>query len=77
MISTIHCGVSGYFDHTVSPNDEERRKGYITRHKANEHCSDPVSVGALSRYIYMLWEKPSLATLPLHNMLNMFRLTKY
>ena len=38
--------------------DEERKKRYIDRHKARENWSDPMTAGALSRYI--LWNKPTL-----------------
>ena len=60
LIKTVHFGATGYLDYTISPHDEERRNIYITRHKANESWNNPMSAGALSRYI--LWEYPSLTT---------------
>lgn len=49
----VSFGAAGYEDFTIH-NDNERRLRYIARHKANEDWSDPLSPGALSRYI--LWE---------------------
>ena len=54
---TIHFGASGYSDF-LKHKDEERKKRYIDRHKARENWSDPMTAGALSRYI--LWNKPTL-----------------
>ena len=54
---TIHFGASGYSDF-LKHKDEERKKRYIDRHKARENWSDPMTAGALSRFI--LWNKPTL-----------------
>jgi len=54
---TVHFGASGYSDF-LKHKDEERKKRYIDRHKARENWSDPMTAGALSRYI--LWNKPTL-----------------
>ena len=43
----------------MPPHDKAKRKQYISRHRNNENWNDPMSVGALSRYI--LWEYPSLS----------------
>ena len=59
-IKTAHFGAVGYPDYTVPPHDKERRNRYITRHRSNETWSNPMTAGALSRYI--LWEYPSLPT---------------
>jgi len=59
LVKTVHFGATGYPDYTISPHDEEMRKN-ITRHKSNESWNNPMSAGALSRYI--LWEYPSLTT---------------
>ena len=74
LIKTTHFGASGYPDYTVPPHDEERRKRYISRHKSNESWNDPMSAGALSRYI--LWEYPSLST-AFHQYAKRFRLKQY
>ena len=54
---TVHFGAAGYSDF-LKHRDEERKKRYIDRHKARENWSDPMTAGALSRYI--LWNKPTL-----------------
>jgi hypothetical protein len=54
---TTHFGAAGMSDFTIH-KDEERKKRYILRHKANENFNDPTSAGALSRWI--LWNLPSL-----------------
>lgn len=54
---TTHFGASGMSDYTKH-KDPERKKDYISRHSARENWNDPVSAGALSRWI--LWNKPSL-----------------
>jgi len=54
---TVHFGASGYSDF-LKHKDEERKKRYIDRHKARENWSDPMTAGALSRFI--LWNKPTL-----------------
>lgn len=38
---------------------EKMRNAYIARHKVNENWSNPLSAGALSRYV--LWEAPTIA----------------
>jgi len=48
----IHFGFKGgqtYLEH----NDKEKRKNYISRHKAGKEDWNVISAGALSRYI--LW----------------------
>ena len=54
---TTHFGAAGMSDFTIH-KDEERKKRYILRHKANEDFNDPTSAGALSRWV--LWNLPSL-----------------
>jgi hypothetical protein len=54
---TTHFGAAGMSDFTIH-KDEERKKRYILRHKANEDFNDPTTAGALSRWI--LWNLPSL-----------------
>jgi hypothetical protein len=54
---TIHFGAKDMSDFTKH-KDTERKKRYIKRHSANENWNDPMSAGALSRWI--LWNKPNL-----------------
>jgi hypothetical protein len=57
-IKTVHFGQSGASDYTKN-KDEERKKLYLARHKANENWDDYKSAGSLSRYI--LWNKTTLS----------------
>jgi hypothetical protein len=52
-----HFGAAGFEDFTTH-GDEERKKRYLDRHRANENWNDPKSAGALARWI--LWNKPTL-----------------
>jgi len=54
---TVHFGAAGMSDFTKH-RDEERKKRYIDRHKARENWRDPMTAGALSRFI--LWNKPTI-----------------
>ena len=56
-IKTVHFGANGYSDYTIH-KDPERKQRYIERHEKNENWNDPMSAGALSRYI--LWNKPTI-----------------
>ena len=53
----VHFGSAGMEDYTIHKDDERKRR-YIARHKANENWNNPVSAGALSRWI--LWNKASI-----------------
>ena len=53
---TIHFGSKGMDDFTKT-RDEEQKKRYLARHRANENWNKPDSPGALSRWI--LWNKPT------------------
>lgn len=53
----ISFGASGMSDFTKN-KDEDRKKLYIQRHQKREDWNNPVSAGALSRYV--LWNKPTL-----------------
>lgn len=48
----IHFGASGYSDYTLGASDGDRLN-YIARHRVAENWDDPLTAGALSRYI--LW----------------------
>jgi hypothetical protein len=53
----VYFGASGYTDYTTNHDDEKKRL-YLLRHRKNENWNDPISAGALSRWI--LWNKPTL-----------------
>jgi len=54
----ISFGASGYTDFTKAPHDEKKKELYIKRHQKRENFNDPLSKGALSRFV--LWSKPSI-----------------
>ena len=54
---TIHFGSAGMSDYTKH-KDIERKKRYEARHKKRENWNDPMTAGALSKWI--LWNKTSL-----------------
>lgn len=58
-ITRIPFGARGYEDMTTHKNGLRRLK-YIARHKTREDWKNPMSAGALSRWI--LWETPNLET---------------
>lgn len=53
----ISFGSEGMSDFTIH-KDKERKQRYLDRHKKNENWNDPMTAGALSRWI--LWNKPTL-----------------
>jgi hypothetical protein len=48
----VYFGSAGYQDYTTTASDGDR-ENYLSRHRPNENWDDPLSPGALSRYI--LW----------------------
>ena len=54
---TIHFGSKGMSDYTIH-KDIERMRRYEARHQKRENWNDPMTAGALSKWI--LWNKPSL-----------------
>jgi hypothetical protein len=56
---SVHFGSRGAADHTTTPQDKERKKRYLARHAKNENWNDPITAGALSRWI--LWNKSTLS----------------
>jgi hypothetical protein len=50
-------GAAGMSDYTKH-HDDERKQRYLNRHRDKENWNNPMSAGALSRYI--LWNKTSL-----------------
>jgi len=55
---TVSFGAKGYSDFTMHKN-EVRKQSYLARHKSTEDWSNPVTPGALSRWI--LWNKTTLS----------------
>lgn len=53
-IKTTHFGSAGMSDYTKH-GDDDRKKRYLDRHRANENWNDYKSAGSLSRWI--LWNK--------------------
>ncbi len=51
----VSFGAKGMEDFTIH-KDEKRKELYLKRHKKNEDWNDPMTAGALSRWI--LWNLP-------------------
>ena len=49
---TVAFGSAGMSDYTIN-KDKERRKRYLDRHRKRENWNNPMSAGALSKFI--LW----------------------
>jgi hypothetical protein len=58
---TIHFGQAGALDYTRHNRAvrEARKKAYDSRHRPTEDWSNPLSAGALSKFV--LWSKPTLS----------------
>ena len=56
-IKTTHFGGGGMSDYTKH-KDKERKNRYMSRHRTRENWYNPMTAGALSRWI--LWNKPTL-----------------
>ena len=54
---TIHFGDSRYDDYTTH-GSRSRKEDYIRRHAAREDFENPMTAGALSRWI--LWNKKTI-----------------
>jgi len=60
----VHFGSSPNKDFTIYYKTEGKAKAdkmrasYIARHRVNEKWNDPMTAGALSRYV--LWESPTI-----------------
>jgi len=56
----VSFGAKGYEDYTTSPANEReaKKKLYLARHKVREDWNDPMTPGALSRWV--LWNKTTL-----------------
>ena len=53
----VSFGAKGYTDYALS-KDDARKERYLNRHRARENWNDPLTPGALSRWI--LWNKKTL-----------------
>jgi len=53
----VRFGAAGYVDFTTT-GDEVKKELYLQRHKNREDWNNPLTAGALSRWI--LWNKPTL-----------------
>jgi len=56
-VKTTHFGAKNMSDFTIH-KDKERKQRYLDRHRKRENWNDPMTAGALSRWI--LWNKPTL-----------------
>ena len=56
-IRRVHFGSDKHENYTTHVN-ETRRNAYLKRHAKNENWDDPLTAGALSRWI--LWNKETL-----------------
>lgn len=54
----VSFGAAGMEDYTMH-HDPVRQQRYLARHASREHWNDPMSAGALSRYV--LWSSQSFA----------------
>lgn len=54
---TVHFGSMGYGDFTTT-KDKEKKIRYLARHRVRENWDNPITAGALSRWI--LWNKPTI-----------------
>lgn len=55
---TVKFGSYGMSDYTIH-KDKDRKENYIKRHEKREDWENPLTAGALSRWI--LWNKESLS----------------
>ena len=53
---TVHFGAAGMSDYTLH-RDPKRKQRYMARHSVREDWDDPLTAGALSRWV--LWNKPT------------------
>lgn len=70
-VKTVPFGLLGASDFTKH-KDEEVKRNYILRHRVRENWNDPMTAGALSRWI--LWNKTSLKA-SIKDYLKRFKLT--
>ena len=56
-LKVVQFGSKGMDDYTIT-GDKLQRTRYLNRHRKRENWNDPMTAGALSRWI--LWNKPTL-----------------
>jgi len=56
-VKTVHFGAAGMSDFTKHRN-EARKASYLARHRKNEDWDNPLSAGALARWV--LWNKETM-----------------
>ncbi len=56
-LKVVQFGSKGMDDYTIT-GDKAQRTRYLNRHRKRENWNDPMTAGALSRWI--LWNKPTL-----------------
>lgn len=56
-VKTTFFGAKNFSDFTIH-KDKERKERYLDRHRKRENWNDPMSAGALSRWV--LWNLPTL-----------------
>lgn len=71
-IETIAFGAKGMSDFTLH-KDPKRKERYLKRHMKNENWNNPLTAGALSRWI--LWNKPTLKA-SIDDFVNRFKLNE-
>ncbi len=54
----VSFGQNGASDYTIH-NDDERKERYIRRHRVRENWDNPLTAGALSKFV--LWNRKTLA----------------
>jgi len=69
---TTHFGSAGMSDYTIN-KDKERRKRYLDRHRKRENWNNPMSAGALSKWI--LWGESTSKTANIRAFKRRFNLT--
>ena len=57
-LKTIQFGAVGYNDYTIT-NDLQAKMNYISRHQSREDWNNPMTSGALAKYL--LWNKTTLS----------------
>lgn len=68
----VHFGAEGMSDFTKH-KDPKRKERYLKRHMKNENWNNPLTAGALSRWI--LWNKPTLKA-SIDDFVNRFKLNE-
>jgi predicted HTH transcriptional regulator len=78
-VKTINFGSSPNKDFTIYSKEDkklaqQKKDAYIKRHSVRENFNDPMTAGALSRWI--LWNKPTISA-SISDFLKRFKLKKH